>query len=139
MKNKAAYLIVLCCLLQHMSVIGSDIALYHTVAHDGTLVYLLSQAVAYLLYPLLGWLADVYFTRYKFVLLSSIINPRRICARVTVLALSLTLGACARVTVLALSLTLGACARVTVLALSVGLSVSSATEISDRFYASTKV
>ena len=52
---------------------------------------------------------------------------------------SLTLGACARVTVLALSLTLGACARVTVLALSVGLSVSSATEISDRFYASTKV
>ena len=40
-------------------------------------------------------------------------------------------------------LTLGACARVTVLALSFGrsvcLSVSSATEISDRFYASTKV
>ena len=72
MKNKAAYLIVLCCLLQHMSVIGSDIALYHTVAHDGTLVFLLSQAVTYLLYPLLGWLADVYFTRYKFVLLSSI-------------------------------------------------------------------
>ena len=52
---------------------------------------------------------------------------------------SLTLGACARVTVLALSLTLGACARVTVLALSFGRSVSSATEISDRFYASTKV
>ena len=44
-----------------------------------------------------------------------------------------------RVTVLGLSLTLGACAWVTVLALSVGLSVSSATEISDRFYASTKV
>ena len=51
---------------------GTDVALYHTVAHDGTLVYLLSQAVTYLLYPLLGWLADVYFTRYKFVLLSFI-------------------------------------------------------------------
>ena len=52
--------------------VGSDIALYHTVAHDGTLVYLLTQAVTYLLYPLLGWLADVYFSRYKFVLFSFI-------------------------------------------------------------------
>ena len=57
-----------------------------------------------------------------------VINPRRICARVTVLSLSLTLGACARVTVLALSFGRSVC-----------LSVSSATEISDRFYASTKV
>ena len=72
MENKTAYLIVLCCFLLHMTVIGSDILLYHTVAHDGTLVYLLTQAVTYLLYPLLGWLADVYFSRYKFVLFSFI-------------------------------------------------------------------
>ena len=72
MKNKAVYLIVSCCFLLHVTVYGTDVALYHTVAHDGTLVYLLSQAVTYLLYPLLGWLADVYFTRYKFVLLSFI-------------------------------------------------------------------
>ena len=72
MENKTVYLIVLCCFLLHVTVMGSDFALYHTVAHDGTLVYLLSQAVAYLLYPLLGWLADVYFTRYKFVLFSFI-------------------------------------------------------------------
>ena len=72
MENKTAYLIVLCCFLLHMTVIGSDFALYHTVAHDGTLVYLLTQAVTYLLYPLLGWLADVYFSRYKFVLFSFI-------------------------------------------------------------------
>ena len=39
---------------------------------DGTLAFLASQAVAYLLYPLLGWLADVYFTRYRFILLSFI-------------------------------------------------------------------
>ena len=72
MENKTAYLIVLCCFLLHMTVVGSDIVLYHTVAHDGTLVYLLTQAVTYLLYPLLGWLADVYFSRYKFVLFSFI-------------------------------------------------------------------
>ena len=56
----------------HMTMIGSDISLFHTVNLDGTLAYLLSQAVAYLTYPLLGWLADVYFTRYKFILLSYI-------------------------------------------------------------------
>ena len=38
MENKTAYLIVLCCFLLHMTVVGSDIVLYHTVAHDGTLV-----------------------------------------------------------------------------------------------------
>ena len=37
-----------------------------------TFSFLVGQAVAYLLYPLLGWLADVYFTRYKFVLMSFI-------------------------------------------------------------------
>ena len=74
MENKTAYLIVLCCFLLHMTVLGSDIVLYHTVAHDGTLVYLLTQAVTYLLYPLLGWLADVYFSRYKFVLISFIVT-----------------------------------------------------------------
>ena len=70
MENKTAYLIVLCSFLLHMTVIGSDIVLYHAVALDGTLTLLVSQAVTYLLYPLLGWLADVYFSRYKFVLLS---------------------------------------------------------------------
>ena len=56
----------------HMSMIGSDICFFHTVNVDGTLAFLASQAVAYLLYPLLGWLADVYFTRYRFILLSFI-------------------------------------------------------------------
>ena len=55
-----------------MSMLGSDFSFYHTVGSDGTLSFLVGQAVAYLLYPLLGWLADVYFTRYKFVLMSFI-------------------------------------------------------------------
>ena len=50
------------------------IVLYHTVSHDGSLVYLLTQAVTYLLYPVLGWLADVFFTRHKFALISFIVT-----------------------------------------------------------------
>ena len=70
MLPKAARLVILCCFLIHFSIIGSDFALYHTVNKDGVLAFLISQSVAYLLYPLLGWLADVYFTRYKFILFS---------------------------------------------------------------------
>ena len=72
MKYNAACLVVLCGFLIHMTVIGSDIAFYHTVAIDGSLTYFMSQGAAYLLYPFLGWLADVYFTRYKFILFSLI-------------------------------------------------------------------
>ena len=72
MKPSTAYLVVLCSLLIHMNVLGSDTALYHTASEVGTIVYFLSQSIAYLLYPLLGWLADVYFTRYKFVRFSFI-------------------------------------------------------------------
>ena len=56
----------------HMSAIGSDFSFFHTLKKDGVLSLLISESVAYLLYPLLGWLADVYFTRYKFVLFSFI-------------------------------------------------------------------
>ena len=67
MQHKAAYLVILCCALAHMTVIGSDVVLYHAVDKNGTLFFLVSQGVAYLMYPLLGWLADVCFTRYKFI------------------------------------------------------------------------
>ena len=73
MLPKAARLVIFCCFLIHMSMIGSDICFFHTVKKDGVFAFLLSQSVAYLLYPLLGWLADVYFTRYKFVLISFIL------------------------------------------------------------------
>ena len=73
MQSKAAYLIVLCCLLMHTTMLGSDVFFFHTVDNDGVLILLVSQAIAYLLYPLLGWLADVHFNRYKFVISSSIV------------------------------------------------------------------
>ena len=72
MEHKQAYLVVICCMLIHMTAIGSDILFFHASYVDGTLAILAAQAVAYLLYPLLGWLADVYFARYKFILASFI-------------------------------------------------------------------
>ena len=72
MQYKLAYLIVVCCALLHMSLIGSEIIMRHTVSQNALILFTVSQAVSYLLYPLLGWMADVYFTRYKFVLFSFI-------------------------------------------------------------------
>ena len=72
MLPKAACLVILCCCLMHMMIVGSDISFYHAVDKDGTFAFLASQSLVYLLYPLLGWLADVYFTRYKFILYSFI-------------------------------------------------------------------
>ena len=42
---------------------GTDNVYFHALPHLLSVVLLL----AYLLYPLLGWLADVYLSRYKFV------------------------------------------------------------------------
>ena len=70
MEHKAAYLVVSCCFLIHVTVIGTDISFYlmhSAVGRDGIIESLVSQAVAYLLYPFVGWLADVHFTRYKFI------------------------------------------------------------------------
>ena len=61
MEPKSLYVVILSCVFVHFTLIGFDTGLYHTLAQDGLLTYLTSKAVAYLLYPLLGWLADVYF------------------------------------------------------------------------------
>ena len=72
MEYRMAYMVVLFCFLIHMTVIGSDNELFHTLHHSAAIAMLLGQAVGYLFYPLLGWLADVYFTRYRLILFSFI-------------------------------------------------------------------
>ena len=89
MLPKAARLVIFCCYLMHMSMVGSDVCFYHTVSKDGTLAFLVSQSLAYLLYPLLGWLADVYFTRYKFILYSFITMITAVFLMITAAALFL--------------------------------------------------
>ena len=70
MAVKAAYIIIFCCLLIHMNAFTTDFAFYRVVNKLGALSMLIPQSITYLLYPFLGWLADVYFTRYKFVFAS---------------------------------------------------------------------
>ena len=68
MKVSAVYIVILC----SFASFGTDLFLYHSkVVYQTTRVcYAVTQAAAYLLYPLLGWLSDVYFTRYKVIRLS---------------------------------------------------------------------
>ena len=73
MEKRAACVVIACCLLIHVTVIGSDVILYHTAGKITTIIYLIVQGVVYLLYPFLGWLSDVYITRYRSVLFSFII------------------------------------------------------------------
>ena len=72
MEHKMAYLVVLCSAFLHISLAGSELAIYHDIINSGIVMILSCKAVSYLLYPLLGWLADVCFTRYKFTLLAFI-------------------------------------------------------------------
>ena len=39
MQYRTVYLVILCCVLIHMTTIGSDTVMYHTVNEDGTLAY----------------------------------------------------------------------------------------------------
>ena len=71
MEQKMAYLVILCSTLTHVSLLGSNIFLYR-VSQNGFLIFFSCTAVSYLLYPLLGWMADVCFTRFKFLLFSFI-------------------------------------------------------------------
>ena len=75
MTHRAIYIIIICAFLIENTVIGKDSFIYHTNALDKAvkLSVAATHAAAYLLYPLLGWLSDVYFTRYKVVRLAFII------------------------------------------------------------------
>ena len=73
MENFGAFIVVAISCLIRVSIIGSDFFLYHTVKSKLELYFSVSQVVAYLLYPLLGWLSDAYFTRYKVIRLAFII------------------------------------------------------------------
>ena len=75
MNRSAIYVIIVCSFLMQRSIIEADSYLYHlnTVRQTVRLSVAVTHAVAYLLYPLLGWLSDVYFTRYKVIRLSFII------------------------------------------------------------------
>ena len=65
--DKAAVVIVVLCIFIHVTGIGTDNYFYNNQTKKQSLFFLIIQGTGYLIYPLLGWLADVCFSRYKFV------------------------------------------------------------------------
>ena len=72
MKYAMANLVILCCALMHTSLLGSDFEIFYVVTRNAVAIFLSCKGASFLLYPLLGWMADVCFTRYKFILVSFI-------------------------------------------------------------------
>ena len=71
----AASIVVLCSFAIQASFFGTDFFFYHLerFLHIARVCFALSHGMAFILYPLLGWLSDVYFTRYKVIRLAFII------------------------------------------------------------------
>ena len=84
MNRYTAFIIVLCAFAIKVSFIGTDFYIYHTAAiiQIVQVCFMGAQAIAYLLYPLLGWLLDVYFTRYTVIRLAFIIMSLSCCGAV---------------------------------------------------------
>ena len=75
MNFSAVQIVILCSFAIKVTIIGTDFSSYHMdFLNFAKLCIAVTQAVAYLLYPLLGWLSDIYFTRYKVIRLAFIIN-----------------------------------------------------------------
>ena len=73
MKIPPVVIVVVCTFLIRVTIIGSDYYLYHSASLAGVIGFCVSQAISYFLYPLLGWVSDVYFTRYKVLRLAFIV------------------------------------------------------------------
>ena len=89
MKISNATVIVLLCIFIHMLGVGSDNIYYHALHRNACVLFLVCQGLAYLLYPLLGWLADVRFTRYKFVRSSFVLMVIGCCVLVPFIIINL--------------------------------------------------
>ena len=65
--NKPSLIIIVLCVSIHMFGVGNDNMYFLALPHLHSVFLLACQGLAHILYPLFCWLADVYFTRYKFV------------------------------------------------------------------------
>ena len=65
MKIPPVVVVVVCTFLIRVTIIGSDFFFYHSAPLVAAIGFSVAQAIAYFMYPLLGWVSDVYFTRYK--------------------------------------------------------------------------
>ena len=88
MKIPPAAVVVVCTFLIRVTIIGSDFFFYHSAPLVAVIGFCISQAISYFLYPLLGWMSDVYFTRYKVLRLAFVM----IATATLVLIIAVILG-----------------------------------------------
>ena len=65
MLSVAARTVFVCCILVHTGLLMNNIYLLYVLYTIQRSVYFVVQGVAFLFYPLIGWMADIHFTRYK--------------------------------------------------------------------------
>ena len=90
--------VIACTILIRATIIGSesDFLFYHSAVQQLTFGFFASQIVVYLLYPLLGWVSDVYFTRYKVLRLAFIIFIAGSVLFILIISVGLWKNACAK-------------------------------------------
>ena len=74
MAAKGAWIIILCSSLAHFILSNTSFQLFQIQSPDFNVVMTGSLGLVYLFYPLVGLVTDVYFTRYKAVLASTVIQ-----------------------------------------------------------------
>ena len=74
MAAKGAWIIILCSILAHFFVSNTSFQLFQTQSLNVNVAMTGSLGLVYLFYPLVGLVTDVYFTRYKAVLASTVIQ-----------------------------------------------------------------
>ena len=65
---------VLCCFLVHFFIVSADFPFIQIQSKDIIVTVSAIQGILYLFYPLIGLLADAYFTRYKIIKVSVILQ-----------------------------------------------------------------
>ena len=80
MENYGYRVTLITCVLIHFSITATNDWIHNTMSRYGVMIWNIAQGIAFLMYPILGWIADVFTTRYQmmkcaliFVLVSSVL------------------------------------------------------------------
>ena len=74
MARKGAWVVIVCSFLAHFVVSNTSYSLAQIQTRNLIVGLMASHGVAYIFYPLIGLLADVWFTKYKVILASAVVQ-----------------------------------------------------------------
>ena len=74
MAAKGAWIIILCSFLAHFIISNTSFQLVQMQTRDFNIFMTGGLGLVYLFYPLVGLVTDIYFTRYKAVLASTVVQ-----------------------------------------------------------------